>query len=171
MAKINIKNVSIWRWGCFDIDVKLRLIAINYFNRRLITITKFNRCTALIKNYICDCYNFHATVCTNLRCREKAVSFIQCTYSLHSLQTGQQREWLDPENMGYSLWTRLLSSPEAELKVYNFYINKVYILSLYRLPYWIPDFRLKLADSAIVPSNCWTPKACGQPLKVCHRFV
>ena len=34
--------------GCLDVDRKLRLIAINYFNRRLIAIKKINRCTALV---------------------------------------------------------------------------------------------------------------------------
>ena len=33
-----------------DVDGKLRIIAINYFNRRLITIKKINRCTALVEN-------------------------------------------------------------------------------------------------------------------------
>ena len=34
--------------GGLDVDGKLQLIAINYFNRRLIAITKINRCTAQI---------------------------------------------------------------------------------------------------------------------------
>ena len=36
--------------GGLDVDGKLRLIAINYLNRRLIAIKKINRCTALIVN-------------------------------------------------------------------------------------------------------------------------
>ena len=43
--------------GGLDVDRKLRLITIKYFNRRLIVIPKINRCTAPVFTCLLFCYS------------------------------------------------------------------------------------------------------------------